>query len=248
MAEIDRKSVVDQLIALRYRISTRLGLAIASLVFFALFASFVGLIYLDRIIKAQERVYEASMPDMEAAFSFSLKSSEIVSAAPRLTSALTENELTPIRAEVEASKQEFREQLASILNRDLDQAIVERVANVGESMLGNLDLVSDNVSDRIALTNQLNSLHSDFNEVDIAIRNQLVSAIDAQLFYLVTGYQTRDVAPDSFGVHFTIEEFNLYRYVTELRRFGTIGAQLLSTAISLSEGALIESFKDRFGD
>ncbi len=241
-----RKSFIERILNLRHRISARLGLALAGAVFLTLIASFVGLIYLDQINKAQKRVYEISMPDMEAAFAFSLKSGEVVSAAPRLTSATTEEELESIRIEVEADKQDFRLQLDSILDRGLDPSLVNEITRLGETLLQNIDTVSSLVVDRFVLTAQLNDLQSEFSLLATTVENNLISAIDMQLFYFVTGYRNRETPSVPQSQHFTVEEFSRYRHLGELRRFATNGVELLSSALSLPDSPLIETLKDRF--
>lgn len=246
MEKVDKKPFIERLLSLRHRISARLGLALSGAVFLTLIASFVGLIYLDQINKAQKRVYEISMPDMEAAFAFSLKSGEVVSAAPRLTSAITEEELEPIRIEVEADKQDFRVQLDSILDRGLDPSLVNQISQLGETLLQNIDTVSSLVVDRFVLTAQLNELQSEFSLLATSVENNLISAIDGQLFYFVTGYQDRDTPNVPQSEHFTVEEFSRYRHLVELRRYASNGVELLSSALSLPDSPLIETLKDRF--
>ncbi len=246
MAKLNWRELLRKFVNLRHKISARLGLALSGAVFLTLTASFVGLIYLDQINKAQERVYKVSMPDMEAAFAFSLKSSEIVAAAPLLTSANNEEELAQIRLEVEADKQEFREQLSSILDRGLDELLIMRVSSVGETMLTNIDTVSSLATERFGLTAVLNDLQTEFSVLETTLENDLISAIDAQLFYLVTGYQSRSEPRDPFEAHFTLEQFNRYRHLNELRRYASNGVELLSSALSLPDSPLIETLKDRF--
>lgn len=246
MAKINWKELLRKFVSLRHKISARLGLALSGAVFLTLTASFVGLIYLNQINKAQERVYEGSMPDMEAAFAFSLKSAEIVAASPLLTSATNEDELARIRVEVEADKQEFREQLTSILDRGLNEYLVLEVSNVGETMLTNIDTVSLLAAERFDLTADLNDLQTEFSLLETTVENDLISAIDAHLFYLVTGYQNRTAPKDSFETHFTLDQFNRYRHLNELRRYASNGVELLSSALSLPDSPLIETLKDRF--
>ena len=246
MAKINWKELLRKFVSLRHKISARLGLALSGAVFLTLTASFVGLIYLNQINKAQERVYEGSMPDMEAAFAFSLKSAEIVAASPLLTSATNEDELARIRVEVEADKQEFREQLTSILDRGLNEYLVLEVSNVGETMLTNIDTVSLLAAERFDLTADLNDLQTEFSLLETTVENDLISAIDAHLFYLVTGYQSRTAPKDPFETHFTLDQFNRYRHLNELRRYASNGVELLSSALSLPDSPLIETLKDRF--
>lgn len=240
------KNYIERILSLRHRISARLGLALAGAVFLTLIASFVGLIYLDQINKAQKRVYEISMPDMEAAFAFSLKSGEVVSAAPRLTSATTEEELESIRVVVEGDKRDFRLQLESILDRGLDPSLVSEITRLGETLLQNIDTVSSLVVQRFVLTAQLNELQAEFSLLATTVENNLISAIDGQLFYFVTGYRDRDTPSDPQAQHFTVEEFSRYRHLGELRRYASNGVELLSSALSLPESPLIETLKDRF--
>ncbi|MCY3885317.1 MAG: ATP-binding protein [Gammaproteobacteria bacterium] len=246
MEKVSKQPLLEHVLSLRHRISSRLGLALAGAVSLTLIASFVGLIYLDQINKAQKRVYEVSMPDMEAAFSFSLKSGEVVSAAPRLTSATTEEELESIRIEVEADKRDFRLQLDSILTRGLDASLVKEVSGLGDTLLQNIDTVSSLVTDRFVLTAQLNELQSEFSLLATTLENNLISAGDMQLFYFVTGFRDRDTERVPESEHFTLEEFSRYRHLVELRRFASRGVELLSSALSLPDSPFIETLKDQF--
>lgn len=246
MEKVDKKPLIERILNLRHRISSRLSLALAGAVSLTLIASFVGLIYLDQINKAQKRVYEVSMPAMEAAFAFSLKNSEVVSAAPRLTSATSEEELESIRIEVEADKREFQLQLDSILTRGLDASLVNEVSQGGQTLLQNVDTVSSLVIDRFVLTAQLNELQAEFSLLATSVENDLISAIDMQLFYLVTGFRDRTTPSDPESVHFTLEELNHYRRLTELRHYANRGVELLTSALTLPDSPLIETLKDRF--
>ncbi len=246
MAEVDQPSRLEQTLKLRNRISVQLGLALSFAVLLTLAASLVGLVYLEQINKAQKRVYEVSMPDMEAAFAFSIKSGEIVAAASLLTSAVNEEELESVREEVEADKKEFQEQLASLGDRGLDTLLIGEILRLGETMLANIDTVSSLATRNFELAAELDGLQAEFSLLETEILNLLNTAVDQQLFYFVTGYQTRDQEPAERDEHFKLEEFDLYRHLVDLRRFATVSAQLLSNALTLQDAPLMETFKDRF--
>ena len=71
MAKNSSSSLLQRIKQFRHKISFKLGTALLGAVVLTLLASIVGLVYLEQIQQAQNRVHEVAMPNVEEAFSIS---------------------------------------------------------------------------------------------------------------------------------------------------------------------------------
>ena len=102
---------IKRLLALRYRISIQMYLAIGGAVALTIAASFVGWISFNQVGTAQSRVTEESVPELGAAFRIAEYSGTLAAAAPRLTASTTPDELEEVSKEIAAAQQGFEEQI-----------------------------------------------------------------------------------------------------------------------------------------
>ena len=137
-------NLLKRLLALRFRISTQLFAAFGVAVAFTVAASLVAWFSLDRVGGAQARVNEGSLPQMEAAFGVAEYSSQLVAAAPRLTTTTTPQEVTDVWREISTARQQFRERLSTL--EQIDRARARRIGAHIDGLEDNVITVRDKMA------------------------------------------------------------------------------------------------------
>ena len=110
----------------------------------------------------------------------------------------------------------------------------------------NIDAIESEMPEYFALGQQADELRF---EADAAVRDlerQIVPALDDQLFYLVAGQRGLDTPPVSEAIHRSDEEVRLYRHWSALGGDVARSAELLASAFSASQSALIEPLRESF--
>ena len=246
MAEKSSSSLLQRIKQFRHKISFKLGTALLGAVVLTLLASIVGLVYLEQIQQAQNRVHEVAMPNVEEAFSISQTGTSIVSAVPELTSVQSQEELKNLKNELEVVTQTFEDQLDNIDRFNLSEESNQQLLSAGSTLLENITTVEQHIEQRISKIVQLAELGTQFDDLATLIDNRLGSEIDAQILFLALGYSDRNEAPVARDEHFTNEQINRYRYMVDLRRYTTIASHFVYSAIEVVDSALLETLKDQF--
>ena len=228
------------------RLSTQLYLGIGGAVAFTIVASLVGWNSFDRVGDVQSRVNEGSVPEMAAAFAVAQQSGALVAAAPRLTTAATPDELARIAGGIAEDRKSFEAQLKALTGIEGDASRSESLRRSGEALMANIEAIEASMARRFDLAGQ----HQErLKEVE-GLRGQLVGGliplIDDQLFYAVTGYRQLDKPPAPRSEHFSQAAITRYRHLAELRADATTGAQLLATALNVSDASLLEPLRESF--
>ena len=231
----------------RNRISTQLYLAIGGGVVMTLTASLVGWFSFNQVGEAQGRVNENSVPELVAAFGVAQHSGTLVVAAPRLTTAVTPEELALADAEITEAHQALEEELA-ILGRDqgYDEDFELIQANANE-LFSNIQAIEDERAEIFDLRARSGALRTELEEELLTrLDNLLVPAVDDQLFYTMTGYRSLDDSQANRTDHFSEIELDRYRHLADLHADASIAAHLLESAFSVSEAPHLEPLRERF--
>ncbi len=227
-------------------LSTQLYLGIGGAVFFTIVASLVGWISFNRVGDVQSRVNEGSVPEMAAAFAVAQQSGALVAAAPRLTTATTPAELDRIAGSIAEDRKSFEAQLKALTGNKGEASRSDALRRSGEALMANIESIEASMSRRFNLARQ----HQDRLKEVAVLRNQLVGGliplIDDQLFYAVTGYRQLGQPPAPPGEHLSHAAITRYRHLAELRSDATTGAQLLATALNVSDASLLEPLRESF--
>ena len=231
----------------RSRISTQLYLAIGGGVVMTLTASLVGWFSFNQVGEAQGRVNENSVPELVAAFGVAQHSGTLVVAAPRLTTAVTPEELALADAEITEAHRALEEELA-ILGQDqgYDEDFERIQANANE-LFSNIQAIEDERAEIFDLRARSGALRTELEEELLTrLDNLLVPAVDDQLFYTMTGYRSLDDSQANRTDHFSEIELDRYRHLADLHADASIAAHLLESAFSVSEAPHLEPLRERF--
>ena len=240
------KGALKNLLEKRYKISTQLYLSIGAAASLTVIASVVAWVSFGFVGEVQNRVNEGTVPFLASAFGIAQESTALVAAAPRLAAVVNPDILDQIATEVAKDQEAFETALAALIRQEGNEEISLRIKKLGDVLIENLNAIKQLVLLRFDLTDLRDTLQLQLTWVRKELNNVMVPAIDDQLFYAMTGYQTIDKAPVPSEKHFSEEGINLYRYIAGLRSDATIAAQLLATAFSVSDAAQLEPLRERF--
>jgi signal transduction histidine kinase len=237
--------IIKRLLALRFRISTQLFAAFGVAVAFTVAASLVAWFSLDRVGDAQAKVNEVSIPEMEAAFGVAEYSSELVSAAPRLTTSSTPREVTDVWQEISAARQQFRERLSTLEQIDRERA--RRIGSQVDDLEDNVITIRDKMATVFFFNRRSDTLlQEEMTALRAELEQVLIPAVDDELFYMITGRSELGAFISPYAVHFSEAEFGIYRHLTALQAETNIALQRLSSVFGIFDPALVEAQEERF--
>ena len=237
-------NLMNRLVALRFRISTQLFAAFGVAVAFTVAASLVAWFSLDRVGDAQTRVNEGSLPQMDAAFGVAEYSSELVSAAPRLTTSSTPREVTDVWQEISTARQQFRERLSTLEQIDRERA--RRIGGHVDELEDNVITIRDKMATAFFFNRRSDTLLQEMTDLRAELEQVLIPAVDDELFYIITGRSELGAFIAPYATHFSEQEFGTYRHLTALQADTNIALQQLSSVFSIFDPALVEAQEERF--
>ena len=231
---------------LRSRISAQLTIAIMGAVTLTVISGMVGWYSFDRVADAQRHVSEETVPAIAAAFGIAQHSGALAAAAPKLTAASTQLDLTYTGFEVQQNRDEFARQLRLLEElggddehfqpiRSQSRDLVSTIVDI-ENLMWNLFALE---ASRLRLTDRMAALSRELNHF-------LIPAIDDQLFYAMTGYRSLDEVPMSRTHTFTDREILRYRVLSEIHSGTKVAFEILATVFNTSSITLLEPLKERF--
>jgi len=235
---------MKRLLALRFRISTQLFAAFGVAVAFTVAASLVAWFSLDRVGDAQAKVNEGSVPEMEAAFGVAEYSSELVSAAPRLTTSSTPREVTDVWQEISTARQQYRERLSTLERSDRERA--RRIGSQIDQLEDNVVTIRDKMATAFFFNRRSDTLLQEMTDLHAELEQVLIPAVDDELFYIITGRSELGAFIAPYATHFSEQEFGTYRHLTALQADTNIALQQLSSVFSIFDPALVEAQEERF--
>ena len=228
------------------RLSTQLYLGIGGAAAFTIVASLVGWNSFDRVGDVQSRVNEGSVPEMAAAFAVAQQSGALVAAAPRLTAAATPGELARIAGGIAEDRKSFEAQLKALTGIEGDASRSKSLRRRGAALMANIEAIEASMAKRFDLASQRQARLRELTSLRSRLVGNLIPLIDDQLFYAVTGYRQLGKPPAPRREHFSQTAVNRYRHLAELRSDATTGAQLLATALNVSDASLLEPLRESF--
>ena len=240
------KSRLKAFLDSRFRISTQLYLGIGGAVLVTMAASLVGLFSFNRVADAQTRVSQESVPEVVAAFGIAQHSATLVNAAPNLISAETREELSQVSASIDATRQEMELQLSDLENRLSGDLRFELIRNRADVLFQNIDDIEIGKLDLFRTLQVKEAFRTELESLSGRLERVIVSEADDQLLFTTDGYYKLGEPPVPSDIHFTEEQFLYYRYLSVLQTEANIAAQLLATAFTLSNPALLEPLRERF--
>ena len=241
-----------RLIRSRRKVSTQLYAAFAVIVALTVSASIVGWFSFDRVAVAQRHVNDESIPEMVAAFEVAEYSSSLVTAAPRIVAAQTVNELDLVYDNIAEASDALNIELVSLerlLVTEEDAHENFRFQNIrdGSDLLtANIKTIRNQRSELIIQGEKREALREELAQIRADLDNTLVTALDDQLFYTITGYREIGLDPDPRSVHFSPEELEKYRLLSELQADANVATELLGNGFTVTEAAELEPLKERF--
>ena len=244
--------------SLRKRISTQMYLGIGSSLVLTIAASVVGWLSFNRVDAAQTQVAEANLPEMISALRIAESTSTLTAAAPRLAAVGTPQELTAVSLEISQARQGFERQIET-MQRDMgevgeeegfsDWLIRERfesILNNSQTLFANLNVIESTMPRIFDLNNRSEALRLELIDLRDRLERLVVPAIDDQLFYQLTGYQQLGEPPAPTEEHMNRSEFIRYRHLSTLLSEATVATQLMSSAFTVSDVALVEPLRESF--
>lgn len=232
---------------LRTPLRTQLYLSLGFAVALTFIASLVALVSFQRVGEAQRVVNEGSVPNIAAAFLVAQDAQSLAGAAPRLTVARTEEALRDAVKEISKTRIAFTVHVDALAGDDEGENPATRhVRERGTDLLSNLDAIEDSAVERFVLAARSQELRDTLRSVETNLTENLVTAIDNQLFYALTGHRDLQSPPAPLEAHFTTGEVNKYRRVAELYDAAAIGTQVLANAFSFADRAQLEPLRERF--
>ncbi|MCY3803536.1 MAG: ATP-binding protein [Gammaproteobacteria bacterium] len=228
------------------RISTQLYVGFGGAVALIIVISLLALFILDYIGKIQQNVSEKSVPEMTSAFAIAQQTSSLVAAVPRLTTVATPEEFETIAATTGWQADAFEAQLSIMLENQGRDARAQQIQSGGIGIVQNIDQVKLLVRERFDVRQKIIDLRDELQVVQGKLTTLLIEEIDDQMFYTMTGYRSLDEERSPLSVHFSEQEFQTYRRLVELREAAAIATELLATAFTVTDEALLEPLRERF--
>ena len=240
------RSFFRRLLESRFRISTQLYSGIWGAVALTMAAGMVGWFSFNQVGNAQSVVNDDTVPELASAFGVAQQGSALVDAAPRITTATSQEELDEISTNVADTNAAFLDQLATLEESGTDIAAVQQLRSYEESLIANIDSIyvdkvelSELAIDKEILQTELAALRAQLDGI-------VVPALDDQFFFGMTGYRVLGRFPAPREEHLSEDQLVIYRHLSEMQANSNISTQLLATAFSLSDASQVEPLKERF--
>ena len=195
----------------------------------------------------QSRVNEGSIPAISASFEVARLTGLLSAAAPRLTTAPTEDEFDSVVLSIDEDFTAFSEQLDRlIVAGSTEDESFATILDMAGGLIENIEAIKAGTLESFELAAETEALGSQLARLRTRLDGIIVPAIDDQLFYTLTGYHTLGEPPDARPDHFSEEEFGHYRHLALLQVEGNIAMELLANSFAVSELSLIEPLRERF--
>ena len=231
---------------LRSRISTQLTIAITGAVAMTVISGMVGWYSFDRVADAQRHVNEGTVPAIAAAFGIAQQSGALAAAAPKITAAGTQLDLTYTGFEVQESRDEFARQLRSLEELGGDDELFQPIRTQGDALVSTIADIENLKWNLFALEASRMQLGDRMATLSRELNHFLIPAIDDQLFYAMTGYRVLGDVPVSRTDIFTDREILRYRVLSEVHSGTKVAFEILATVFNTSSITLLEPLRERF--
>ena len=226
------------------RIATKFYAAVGLTCLILLITIIVALISFERINSSQRMIFERTLPDSEVVIGIARTSGAIVAAVPRLTAAISLEELESVSASVADLRQEFESQLTGM--RSLSDVGYSSVSEKGSVLLTIVGEIEESMHQLFAIRQRGKRFRTRLGRLEQEIRRSLIPMIDDQYFYAITGRRELGEPPAPRDVHFSEGEVHLYRYLSDIEKETNIAIQLLATTAITNDIALLGVVNQQF--
>ena len=237
---------VRRLAGLRRGIAVQMYLGLATVVSLTIMASVVALISFNEVRKSQEVMNQRTVPDMAAAFAVAQRVGALVDAAPSLTVVDSIDLFEERREQIGDQLRVFEESLQVLASRRGESEGIRRIRVRGREMSANMQAIEVSQERAFELAGQRTALSEQIERIDAALANLVITIIDDQFFYTMTGYLNLGEPPLPRATHFTEQEVTRYRLMAELREGAAVTSQLVANATAISDEAQLRTLVDRF--
>ena len=238
--------MIGKVLALRFLISTQLYVVLGGAVALTVAASLVGWFSFSRVGEVQSRVTDGSVPELEAAFRIAQHSNTLVTAAPRLVSAANFSDLAVVEFRIEGEYRALENEIASLEERGTSRESIEPIRERSIALVTNIREIEASMEEFFDASEDVQEIRDQLTTVNTRLDATVVPAVDDQYFYTITGFRSLDEPPDDPALYFSDDQVTLYRNLSEIQAEVNIAVQLLVSAFSVSERALIEPLLERF--
>ncbi len=228
------------------QISTQLHTSFGGAVVLIVAISVLTIFVLNHIRAIQYNISEKSMPEMQSAFAVAQQTATLVAAAPQLATATTLKQFEDVVVSVGAQERAFEAGLSAMLERHEDDEITRRIQVDGAGIIRDVEKIKVLVRERFDLRRRSVELKEELRSVHDELMVILTNEIDNQMFYTITGYWSLDGKQVPRSEHFSESEFQAYRHLVELREAATVTTQLLATAFTVRDAALLQPLREEF--
>ena len=234
------------LLELRNRLSTQLYAAIGSMVLLTIAAGLVGWFSFNQVGEAQDEVNDRSVPELVAAFEVAQEGGVLVVAAPRLTTSESPEELAEVFAEITQAYETLEDALEVLKEQGGNAEAFGRIETETNSLIANIREIEAEKTEVFQLQDRSQTLLERLQGLLDELDKTLVSTVDDQWFYFITGYLEFGEPKASMEEHFSEDAATQYRHLANLKADSGIAGSLLESAYSISEAPLLEPLRERF--
>ena len=239
------KGYLKRLSESRFRISTQLYAGIWAAVALTMAAGLVGWFSFNRVGEAQNVVNEDTLPEMAAAFRVAQFSSNLVDAAPRLATAIDQRELIDIAAGIAATNDAFVEQIVELEKDAGDTEQYRQLRAYSESLVSNIAAIYNDKVELFGLATDKEDIQGGLATLRTRLDSIMLPVLDDQFFDIVSLRPPGEGATTAESAFFE-DQMVAYRSLTEIQSNANIAAQLLATALSLSDSSQVEPLRGVF--
>ncbi len=237
---------VKRLVGARRGIAVQMYLGLLGAVALTIMASVVALISFNEVRESQEVMNQRTVPDMAAAFAVAQRVGALVDAAPALTVVESIDLFEERREQIGEQLRVFEESLQVLAGRRGESEGIRRIRVRGREMSANMRAIEVSQERAFELAGHRTALGEQIERIDAALANLVITIIDDQFFYTMTGYLNLGEPPLPRATHFTEQEVMRYRLMAELREGTAVTSQLVANAMAISDEAQLRTLLDRF--
>ncbi len=231
--------------SIHHRISTQMYAGIAVPLLLTLAASLIAWISFARVGEAESEVTQGAIPELNAALGVAEASNRLVAGGPRLTASSAESYADVITG-IAAARREFETQLALLWNRGTGSMWLGQMRSDAAQLNSNIADIVEEMPEYFALRRQAEELRIESNTVVQDLVDQIIPALDDQLYFLVEGRRQLWTPPAPESIHRSDTEVLSYRRWSALSGDVSQAEALLASAFSGSASALIEPLRESF--
>ena len=236
--------MVWRVLAAGTRIATRFYAAVGFTCVITLITIVIAWMAFERVNSSQKLIFERTLPESEVVVGIARASGAIVAVVPRLTAAVSQEELESVSAAIADLRQDFRDQLFGMSG--LSDVKYASISERGDLLLEVVSEIERSMHLLFAVRQRAERFRERLGEVEQTIRHNLVPMIDDQYFYVITGRRELNQAKVPEDEHFVRKELHLYRYLSEIEKETNIAVQLLATTAITSDIALLGVLNEQF--